>query len=1020
MMKQDSSSQIMFARFRLDIEPIADYRVRVLDFPAQTAIREFKDAIRRLRGEPDHGENVIAIEESEPWRRLNTALLYLAPTLIHGFDKKAPWLFERNAVALGGILSAPLRRAGHSTHSAHTSESSNQDAETREAVALSSATDQQDIWYPSREQVCEVIAAWAKQWAETTFAEELNMQDGRGLAGTLYNAILDHPEKDWQERTIGDVWRRVDQQAALLSWKAIPSLLAMLFVARTTSTILGDEDGARQKLIWNLVHDKDTGLSVISEPVRASSKKGDGLIAYKLDFRVQTQAGDVKTPWIALYISLRRYADRPVRKKNKGAVSVYVQMGSRAHKKGWGKSRTLVQLAVLGSINKAKNEFAYKLGWRDRLPELIHEVKGRRPIHPKMMFENPSSFNRHDSFQPNADTFLITHAEGMKYDLDGKRKGHPIQNGTSLKERIDLFNAVNAALGDILTANASMEVDSHVTLSSSEIRRENIYGLWTWDDLHTRFAAKTHKAQRERQLHTKLLYDAINATTEGHPVRIWVLHQAEQKPLVIEKYLHEMLLLSNDAPLTSTIHIHYLQFADEYGSLVEPLTIAFDENTYKKADKTTQRTMTAKFKADWNYLVDQRLKRIGDFFSQHVSGEGYTFALIELPPKFNPERLRDTWLKHLLRRACVELNIRSQMIRPIDERAIDTKTYPPGKAHIGRLRNGLRDLILRQTATLFGQPSALYKYAGLDDKLAEDLCIIGLFRHRDNARGLDFPIAVRMFADGYCEIILADAETGQPNEPIPYVQGPELGRYLLNNPPKRLNFRNRKQDDALRKNRLARFASEVIIEANRNQPTLILLEADGWRQEGVLDVADGKAVYNSFVLTSGDGRKSYLPKELPNIRIMRVRDAGTLGETPQYMQVQGDLWGDYLQTGDVDHMTLVRDPQTNSTIPHAFSIGRRLLSMGTGKNKQPNDVYSFSDGADIAHKHQQAVEVALLFHQSDDDLGIWLRLPHLMRLSPAWGGGNVVLPYQIHLAKTLVKDMLDVMKPEMNRRRLLK
>jgi len=94
--------------------------------------------------------------------------------------------------------------------------------------------------------------------------------------------------------------------------------------------------------------------------------------------------------------------------------------------------------------------------------------------------------------------------------------------------------------------------------------------------------------------------------------------------------------------------------------------------------------------------------------------------------------------------------------------------------------------------------------------------------------------------------------------------------------------------------------------------------------------------------------------------------------------------------------------------------------MGKGKGKQTNDVYSFSDGADTAHKHQQAVEMALLFHQPEDDIAAWLRLPHLLRVSPAWSGGNVVLPYPIHLAKDLVKDMLDVVKPEVKRQRLLK
>lgn len=1013
MTNRTPSPDILFARFRLNIDPIAEYRVRVLDFPAQKAIAEFLDAVRYLR-KPEDGEDLIKVEEYPPYRRLNAALLYLAPTLIHGFEKKVDWAPERHSIVLGE-QDTSLRTTARAAISSHQSNhSSGEETEVRDAVALTSV-DGEDIWYPSRDEVTDVIAEWAKQWAESTFTDVLQLRDAAGLVDNLYRTIIKHPESDWREYTIGDVWGQADYQTKLLRWKTIPSLLAMLFVSRTQETILGERDGPRQKLIWNLVHDKNTGLSVISDPIRASSTKGEGLIAYKLDFRIQTQAGDSDTPWIALYISLRRYADQPVSKKNKGAVSVYIKMGSRVRKKGWGTSQTLVRLVAKGRIYTNKKSVVCKLGWQDQLPKLIKAVRGRQPAKPNTIFESPSSFN-HSDRSPD-DTFLIAHATGMKY-LKGKHD-HPIQSGTSLKDRIDLYSEVAATLGDILESNFSMPVDPRVTLSSRQIRQERIHELWTWDDLHDRFTAPSQKAQRERGFYFDLLHEAIQRATQNHPVEIWVLHQSEEKPLVIEKYLREMLLLNGERPLPETMRLRYMRFADEEGNFTDPLTIDFDTNAYDSGDQKSKRALNAKFKADWLDVCNRRMTRIQTFFSQHISAESDTFALIELYKEFNHERERDKWLKYSLRRACVESNIRSQMMLPIDERSLDTKKYPPGRAHIGRLKNGLRDLILRQTAVLFGQPSRLYQYAGLEAGMANELCVIGLFRHRDQA-GLDFPIAVRMFPSGNCDFVLADPETGYPLQPIPYVDGPQLGRYLLQHASKKPNFRLRKNDSIQRRSRLARFATEIIKQANESQPTLILLEADGWRQEGVLPVADGKAAYNSFDISSLIDQESLKPDKLRNIRIMRVRDAGTLGETPQYIQVRGDIWGSYLLTDDIDHMTLVLDTQTNSQIPHAFSIGRRMLSMGEGANKQTNDTYSFADGAELAYKHQRAIEIALLFHQPEDDIVSWLRIPHLLRITPAWNGGNVLLPYPNHLGKTLVKDMVDVMRPKINRRQLLK
>lgn len=998
-LESSDANKILFARFRLNIDPIKDYRVKVLDFPAHKAIDDFLNQIRQLRG---GSREDILLEEYPPYRRLNAALLYLAPTLIHGFEKKVDWNRDRHSIALAEPTSLMLR---HSNNNFSTKRSYSEET-NRETIALVEPEVNDSIWYPEREQITDVVAVWAKQWAKDAFAKQLEQEDGRELIQELIDKIISKPESDWREHTIEEVWNSAQGVDGSLLWKSIPSLLAMLFVSKSSSLILGEETGARQKLTWNLVHNPNSGLAVISNPVTARSAKPDeGLIAYKLEFRVQTQAGDTKTPWIALYISLRRYAKSLVINKNDGNISVYVKMGTRIRKARWGMSQTLVALKAQGSIRKRTGKVPdYQLEWQDKLPELLSELRGREPLTPNELFANPSAV------QPasDTDTYLITHAEGMKYKGTNRSEGHPIKSGTSLAERIDLFNHVIETLGEVLKHDQPIEVDGISTLSIRQIVNQDIYGLMTSKDLYEASKRDTKKAKSQLSTYREIIPESLKRNLGEAPIHIYVLHTDSEAPLAFRHYLLKLMLGEEGQSLPPSISIHHLHFSDDQGYLNEPFNLAFDKHKYYQSDYAYKKDFQKKHKNNIRDIHEQRLERIKSFFTKNINHEGVIFALIELPKKFNHEMPNYQWLKYTLRRACVERGILSQMILPINEKVIDPSMAFNFKGDIGRLRNGLGDLLLRQTGTLLASPASLYRYAGLPSTVAENLCVIGLYRHRTKSPyDIDFPVAVRLFANGYVDFILPHQDTGEPLSPISYVQGTKMGEYLAQNIP---NFRPYKSDDWKRKTRLSRFAADIISSANQSHPTLILLEADGWRQEAVLPIADGRIRYNSLDVSRIANHQNYSPNNLRNIRILRVRDAGTLGETPQYVQVSGGIWANHLLTDDIEHMTLARDKSTSSNIPHAFSIGRRLVSM----SKQKNDNYSFSDGADTAHKHQRAIELALFFHQPEDDIDIWLRIPHLLRVSPAWSGGNVMLPYPIHLARALVDDMLDALQPDID------
>jgi hypothetical protein len=155
----------------------------------------------------------------------------------------------------------------------------------------------------------------------------------------------------------------------------------------------------------------------------------------------------------------------------------------------------------------------------------------------------------------------------------------------------------------------------------------------------------------------------------------------------------------------------------------------------------------------------------------------------------------------------------------------------------------------------------------------------------------------------------------------------------------------------------------------------------------------------------------YHQGDLPNLRIIRVRTLGA-GETPQYFAIQQDDEG-IKEEKDLSHLTGFIDTQTESEFFHYLSVGRLPTTAAKEQRGKPG-LYKTDEGGGIAFKHQTIVELVPFFLQEMDNPQAWCHIPHFLRISPGWDGGNIALPYPMHLAKCMIEDQLCILDGGLN------
>ena len=142
----------------------------------------------------------------------------------------------------------------------------------------------------------------------------------------------------------------------------------------------------------------------------------------------------------------------------------------------------------------------------------------------------------------------------------------------------------------------------------------------------------------------------------------------------------------------------------------------------------------------------------------------------------------------------------------------------------------------------------------------------------------------------------------------------------------------------------------------------MLLEAQDWRNRDVLpQFANGKAVAKDQLnLTHVKTFEHlYTRKDLPNLRIIRVRTIGT-GETPQYFAVREDNEDEVKEENDLKQLTGFIDTQVASEFFHYLSVGS-MPTTAAKEQQGKTGFYKTDEGGGIAFKHQTIVEFVPFF-----------------------------------------------------------
>ncbi|GAB5494845.1 MAG: hypothetical protein Phog2KO_50600 [Phototrophicaceae bacterium] len=754
---------------------------------------------------------------------------------------------------------------------------------------------------------------------------------------------------------------------------------------------------------WSLIQSGGSSnkhLAVVSAPMtwRDSKGKKEGKFSYLLQFIIQTQAGSDE-PWIAVYMSIRRWVTKPVKSTNfKRDVSVYLRLSAPWITDGQ-YSNTLIQLKLEGNYNKTKKGTKSSLNWKDNPSSLIDNLKGgkgRGLVDPQTLVESPLSYHN-----PSKDQYYVLHAEGMKYEGN---KGHPVETGTALVLRGQIMTYITDHLGAYLEPDTAMIVDANATLQVktvkgkawASIRGDKLTALFNNKDLSAvslspRGATDAEKIQKKIELTVQGLMKSSN----NRRIRILTFYRGEGGRTTLPRYTAKTLFLDENTELPVQIElIPPIAIPDV---IAKPVA-----SEYKtKSDLEVKRYLQREFR--------NKVDSWEAFLTDHIDEDAYNLAFIEMDNEIFKLEDCTKWLKQAIRRACVEVGVNSQMIYFLPPESNNPKKSLFYAGDLSRTINANFDLLLRQTALRYGEPSGIYALAGLDEDKAQELIVVGLYRHVTSyPTAIDYPLAVISYPDGRTEVILPD-EKGDLCKPIPYLQaGIEIGRTFANTGKNRslYNYYNEKPKS---KNgyRLKRFAEKVLIEVNSwGNPSLILMEAE-WRKWGLLPIGNQMIQKNALAINN----KVNVATDLPNLRLLRIRDCGTNNETPQYVELrEGETWDKAIDADDPQVMTGVIDSHAESPFTHYFSIGQQPDAF---KNKVDNQALTFETNSANAHKHQRAIEFVPFFLQEEDDELAYCRIAHFLRSSPAWRGGNISLPYPLHLAKTLIDDQLDVFEPSL-------
>ncbi len=841
---------------------------------------------------------------------------------------------------------------------------------------------------PRPEQMSDLTYEWGKQWGQNSFEKVV-----KGAGRDAYQRLLDRlqqPVQDWQETDAASLFLNLDW-GTRTGYRAIPSVLASLLAGKQ-SNIHG------RKVTWRLVQDGEYGLAVISNPFRAEYEEENpfshtievktGTFAYKFEFRLQTQVSSPHS-WIHLYVRCSRYVDARLRDANWNRdVSVKVGI-NQPRLSGWGWSPTLVTLPLTGGITNPR--------WQGDPAQLLSAMKARDLVAPDLLLQAPQDY-RTASTRSMYDEYFVLHSEGFK-------PPHKVKTGFDFAELREVANAVSDLLGLELSGGQTLVSDiptRQMYRPQLPLMMHDIGDLqekkFVKKQPHLSDGEREHQNRLQRQ---KIIVDALQRASNQQRIYIILCCSDTLSQTILEQEIRQVLFMETDEPWPEHIQV-ITPTTPVPGTLLAPLDPG-KLNPLDHYKKFASRADRQKFLAEWKAQMRRAFRDKTRAWESYLNsllpnGSGYGLALIELHELDLKKNYADQHIKGAVRRACNKLGLASQMIFPI---RLGKDGIAKGSQY--RARSSVTDLVYRQTGLIYDRPVDLYIKAGISREQAEHLHVIALYKLRKNEPKMDYPMAVHLCPDGTFQALLPH----NPHQWLPFLEARKvLGELFM---------KGQEQDIRLLPDAQAQFAAQVFT-VSRNEPTLVLLEAQDWRNYNVLpQFANGRApLKNQLDLSHVKTfEQVYSVEDLPHLRVIRLRTFGSSGETPQYFTVLEDEDNEMREDKDLGHLTGFIDSLAESAFFHYLSIGRLPTTAAREQRGKPG-FYKTDEGGGIAFKHQTIVEFVPFFLQARDDPQVWCHIPHFLRISPGWDGGNIVLPYPMHLAKCMIEDQLCILDSSLN------
>ena len=830
--------------------------------------------------------------------------------------------------------------------------------------ALAVGTPSTPAQCPKPDDLRFVIRRWLEWWLETSDTlKKLPSHELESYGQKLLN-VVDHPPEGWgwQRREVSTLLSPFDASLGL-NYQAIPSVLAALLHDKTSRV--------RGKTIrWRKVQEGKK-LAVIGfgpdGPAATSHnidefrkrKQGEGHFAYKLEIELETQAGR-EEPWIFLSLHVQRYAEAKVIRDNGRSTSVLVA-AHRARLDNFPTDTTLVRL----TSKSRKGGTRY---WKDDVDELLRRVAVTHGLKdPTDIFSAPQDYWASGAEQGE---YYVVHAEGYQYE--GQGRGHPLEAGPSMTEIREVLDAILDEHLPMLVPDKPLGVDPRISGLKTPAAMRNFEWMNEKDT--------SKEATGEKRFSRKVpggMEEVLKRALRGEPVHLSLFYYYEET-------LEGMKLALNKAFFTES--------GDHPPNLVvtcHPIKHELLRGFEKSRDGNIPKFHNAR-RREWRE------------FLKEIPKQGEHFAIVEL--------LKGEWLvKGAVRAACAQEDISLQGVMTIRTKRDDSgKTIFVQGGHEHRANSAMRDITLRHTGALYGNPQEIYGAAGI----GEEIEVVAFHLENKRQRNLFFPLATKLSADGAVDAFLPGQAGWLPYHEAAHVLGRSFEKEWKNI---RFNWDKKQRQISYKKRgesylyhdakELVSFVKEVL--KSLSKPTIVLVNAKNWRSKhhkeevwSQLRNPDLPEHWNDLTL----GGKTCQRDEdgLENIlAVVRLRSDD---ETPQYLT-------DNLHSPTQPIGLIEAAP---GQLMHFFSIGQGLVTAkGQESRKHYDAVMSDQKGSGIAFKYPQVVEMVPFFvrddYKSEEGLKQLCRVAHYLRVSPAWSQGNIVEPYPLHLAEALVQDQLCIL-----------